>query len=1107
MRCSLVVAAFVVVMASPALFAQSASVSQISGTVQDSSGAAVVGAQITVTQVDTGQSRTTQSGPDGAYLLPSLPVGPYRLEVKKDGFATYLQTGIVLQVNTNPSISVALKVGAVTEQVSVEASAAMVEAHSTGVGQVIDQQRVVDLPLNGRQITQLIALAGGATTTSSYQNLNTTKNYPGEAVVSVAGGMLNGLSYLLDGATHNDVFNSLNLPLPFPDALLEFKVETGALQAQYGYHSAGAVDIVTKSGTNQFHGDAFEFVRNRVFNSRDFFALTRDTLKRNQFGGTIGGPIKKNKLFFFAGYQNTTQRSAPNSSFVFVPTAKMLTGDFRDVTQPSCNANKQINLKGPFVDNQISPKLFSAPALKMLTYFTPLPADPCGRVQFGALNNQSEYAGVAKIDYQLSEKHSIFGRYYATHTFVPTSYTGTQVSLVSPNIDDLVNSVVLGDTYIFGPATINSFHASFNRSAVVKDSPPFFTPNDLGISNFTVQLPGFTGVFVSNAFQSACNVCPLGAIFTTTFQVADDFNMVRGAHQIAAGVNWIRPVQHSSLNGSSGGNFFFTGAATNLSMADFMIGALSSFTQTNPQNVYEKHEYLGLYLQDSWKLNPRLALNYGVRWEPYIGGSIPKGRVTHFDQALFNQNVHSTVYPNGPPGILFAGDSAFDTGNRPSYKKWTDFAPRAGVVWDPKGDGKTSIRASWGMFYDLPTTLFWFTYSASPPWGQSITLTNPPGGFADPWLGYPGGNPFPTKLDKNFVFSPGAYYQTSPLDLKPSYVNQWNVSIQRQIGTNWLASVNYLGNNTVHLWTERNLNPAVYIPGTCSPGVYGLIAAGPCSATANTAARRTLTLQNPSQGPLIGSLEGLDDGGTASYQGLLLSLQHRFANHFTVLGNYTYSHCISDLLTTILQGPTYLDPNNRKSDRGDCPAIDVRHIFNLSVVAQSPKFSQRFVQMFAGDWQLSVITNLHSGSPFAVTTGVDNALMGVNSAAGVSNQRPNQVLADPYCPNRGKDCWVNLAAFKAADPGKLGTLGNNNIFGPGYFNVDVGLSRMFPIRERQRIEIRAEAFNLQNRVNFNNPATSVYPNGPSAVMTSNTFGKMTSDISPRIMQFAVKYMF
>src|ERR1019366_3596544 len=294
----------------------------------------------------------------GSFSLPSLPIGPYRLQVGKAGFTSYVQTGIVLQVDSNPTVDASLKVGSVTERVEVTADAAMVETHSTGVGQVVDQQRVVELPLNGRNDLMLIFLGGGATTAPP-GNLNSTKNYP-TVVISVAGGLANGLTFLLDGSTHNDPFSNQALPFPFPDALQEFKVETSALPAQYGQHSAAAVNAVTKSGGNSFHGDAFEFLRNGDFNARDAFAPSRDTLKRNQFGGTFGGPIRRNKAFFFLGYQGTLNRSDPSGGVAFIPTPAMQTGDFTAFESPACNNGVQKNLAAPFVGNKLAPSLVDA---------------------------------------------------------------------------------------------------------------------------------------------------------------------------------------------------------------------------------------------------------------------------------------------------------------------------------------------------------------------------------------------------------------------------------------------------------------------------------------------------------------------------------------------------------------------------------------------------------------------------------------------------------------------------------------------------------------------------------------------------------------------------
>src|SRR5438132_3997634 len=331
---------FLSILMSAAALAQSTA--QISGVVKDPSAAILPGVEVTATQTATGAKRSAVTNENGVYALPNLPIGPYLLEASLPGFRTYVQTGIVLQVSDSAAINITLNIGQVSEQVEVQANAALVETQSTGVGRVIDNQRVLELPLNGRQATELIFLSGMATPGTGATS-TTTRNYP-TIQVAVAGGLATGVAYNLDGANINDPYNGLNLPIPFPDALQEFKVETSGLAAQYGNYSSAAVNAITKAGTNNFHGDAFEFVRNQVFNARNAFAPTRDPLKRNQFGGTIGGPIFHNKLFFFGGYQETTVRAAPSESFGYVPTPQMMTGDFTTIASPLCNAGRQVTL-------------------------------------------------------------------------------------------------------------------------------------------------------------------------------------------------------------------------------------------------------------------------------------------------------------------------------------------------------------------------------------------------------------------------------------------------------------------------------------------------------------------------------------------------------------------------------------------------------------------------------------------------------------------------------------------------------------------------------------------------------------------------------------------
>jgi len=1139
------------------VFAQATS--QISGTVTDASGAVVAGAQITATQTDTGVTRTATSDASGVYALPSLPLGPYRMEVKKEGFTTFVQTGIVLQVGTAPTIDPVLRVGAVNQTVQVESTAPMVDTTTTGVGQVVNSQSVVDLPLNGRFVTQLITLAGASNTVQygfggapSVGNLVSSKNYPNEALVSVGGGMLNGTTYLMDGGTFNDPFNNLNLPTPFPDAVQEFNVQTSAIPAQYGEHTAGAINIATKSGTNAFHGDAFEFVRNSDFNAKDFFSVSAKTpnglsdgLKRNQFGGTIGGPIKREKVFFFLGYQGTLIRQKPPANQAVLPTASELEGNFQNYISQCFQGRTPPTLSPAYyTGNQLN---YAVPAdvLAFASHF-PVGPEPCGTTTFQIIANQNEHMGIGRVDYQINSKQNLFVRYYGTHSLVPSSFTGNEISVVNAGTDDTVNSLVVGHTYLVNTNMLNSFHFTYNTDGITKFQVPIVTPTDVGVQGMYISAAPFThfsNINITGDFQSAGGFATPGLVNTKTWQLADDYNWTKGSHQFQLGFSYIRPTQTSTFCVYCNGLFTFGGGLSGDPMADFIAGALSSMVQLNISHDNENWRYLGVYAQDSWKVNPRLTVNYGVRWEPYFGGSFPLGQITHFDMADFLANVHSPQFPNAPAGTLYPGDPGFNTGSRPNYTRWNNFAPRLGLAWDPTGRGKTLIRASFGILYDTPETLFFYNYAGEPLWGSSVAIIPPagtPNTFANPWSYYSTGtNIFPTVQNSTTAYPTFSSYETVPLHVHNAYVEQWNLTVQRQIGAAWLLKASYLGNDLVHLWTIQEQNPGVFIaPNASGSCTFNIVSGGvvvpktytPCDTSTNTNQRRVLSQLNPALGQFYGGYPGLDDSGTGSYNALLLSAEHRFSNHFSMLANYTYSHCISDVWTQAINAPEYTNPSDPRFDRGNCASVDVHHNFNLSSVLQSPHFSSRLLQWIAGDWQLAPIFSAHTGSYFTVTLGGVNA---DDAANGIAGQRPNLVPGvSPYCaPKRvspyftpAGNCWINPNAFaypgggavyypaaKAyLEPGAFGNEGVNNLEGPGFFDVDFALSRKFPITERQSIEIRWETFNVENRVNFVNPGTA----GIAAVGTSNTvfgsgstFGMISSDVAPRIMQFAIKYMF
>ena len=550
---------------------------QISGTVTDPSGAVLPGVEITATQTATGLVRATITNETGSYVLPNLAIGPYRVEAALTGFRSFIQTGVVLQVNSSVAINPVLEVGQIAQSVEVEANVAMVETRATGVGQVIDNAKILELPILGRQVTDLIVLAGAAVQTGT---LNATaRSFPGVAVFSIAGGSDRGTSFTLDGASHNEVRGNYGLPLPFPDALQEFKVETSAVPAQYGFRSGGAVNAVTKSGTNEFHGGVFWFVRNEIFNARNFFANRRDTLKRNQFGGTVGGPIEHNKLFFFFGYQGTTTRAAPTGSTTsFVPTAAMLTGDFSTWASTACRATP-LNLPTPFINNRIDQSLLSPAALK-IAKLLPQADDVCGSTRWGLPTKQNEHQLVGKVDYQRSDKHSMFWRYmaYPETAEPPVKLVNNPLTTGTAGFDNIFQTLVFGDTRTLSSNMVNSLRVGWNRQATARVAPEFFGASDVGVNVYQV-VPKKIDIAVNSAFSVGSRTSMPNIFRETAFQVGDDFGLIHGNHQINLGGTWMAFQTNNSSKTFTGGSFTITGSSTGQPLVDFMLGRLSRLEQ------------------------------------------------------------------------------------------------------------------------------------------------------------------------------------------------------------------------------------------------------------------------------------------------------------------------------------------------------------------------------------------------------------------------------------------------------------------------------------------------------------------------------------------------
>jgi hypothetical protein len=1084
---------------------------QITGTVKDSSGGVLPGASVTATQTDTGIKREAVSDAEGVFVLPSLPIGPYRLEVALQGFRTSIQTGIVLQVNSNPNVPVVLELGALQEAVTVTANTQTVETRALGISQVMENRRILELPLNGRNPADLLALLPAAV---PQPQLNATSRSMGGTsggqAYSLAGGLSFGISWILDGAMHNNPYDNLNLPLPFPDALQEFRAETSAMTAQNGTHSGGAVNAVTKSGTNSFRGDVFEFFRHHDMNATDPFAAQRndgsgkrrtDGLKRNQYGVTLGGPIKTDSLFFFYGYQGTNTRINPTDNRAFVPTPAMLQGDFTAFASPACNAGVQRNLGAPFVNNRVDPALFSPAALR-ITSRLPTTTDPCGLVQYGLPAETDEWQQVAKVDYTISQKHSLFGRFIATSQFTPPPFSleAAEENLLVTRIggrDNLAQTFTLGENYVINSGTLNAIRFAYNRTDIHRTSTDFFSAPDVGINIYS-YMPKYMLLNVTGGFQLGGGTESESTFDTPAWQISDDVTMVRGSHQFGFGGTYASWSSLSLANVRSPGQFTVDGSITGLGLADFLLGRLGTngLVQAAPNTLDMEGKSLGLYAQDTWRVNQRVTLNYGLRWEPFFPQQLVNGAVYQFDMERFRTGTRSTVFPNGPAGLYFPGDPGFPS-KAGMKTDWNNFGPRVGLAWDPTGSGRTSLRAAYGRAYEFVNAQFHLNTSVAPPWGSEVRLNNPPGGLDNPFLGNPGGqtNIFPVTFDQNAPFSLNGPFLSLSNDLIATNVDSFNVALERQLTARWTASIGYVGSRTHNIWESMPLNNALFIP---VPGT------GAAPSVANTNARRPLTVQDPTNGRFFAQLDKYVSDGSQSYDGMLLSVRGS-TTLTTLTANYTLSNCYGSPDGngggTTNVGVGYNKPDDPGYDDGNCTS-DRLHNFTMTASVQSPRFNNAAVRAAFSDWRLVGGFRAITGPWLTVSTGADIALNGQ-----IGTQRAEQVLEDPYGDNsinplNGGRRFLNPQAFRQPAPGTLSsTQRRNNIRGMGTRNLDLSLTRVIRLAGTQALEVRVDAFNAFNWFQWAQPATGFN--------NTATFGQITSVIqgSPRTFQLGVKYQF
>ncbi len=1119
--------------------AQVAGTGTIQGTIADATGAVIPNAAVTITESATQVKRTAATDASGVYVFPNIEIGTYTVSVSVPGFETYQKTGNVLEVGSNIAINIKMTVGTQDQRVEVQADGLALQTEDVSFKQTVDSQTLTEMPLNGRQMTGLITLSGGSAPAPGGDFTGTKYSYQTIAV-SIAGSAGNTTQWKLDGGDNNDYMANGNLPFPFPDAVSQFSVESTALGAQSGEHSGGLVNVVTRSGTNTYHGSAFEFIRNNIINAPGFYSQKLDSLHQNQFGGTFGGRILRDKLFGFAGYQRTVASQSQNPVTAFVPTAANLQGDFSASDPKTALVNPLTGAALP--GNMINPALFSPQALALVKYL-PAASDALGTVTYQIPLQTFDNQFVSRIDYTLNTKNNLYGRYFIDGYQAPPFFLPNNILVTTQSGNfQRVQNVTIGEDYAISAKTVNSAHLTLSRRRNNRGYPANdINANNLGVTDYQA-VPNGLYLAVTGKFTIGGGTNSVSHFNDNFIAVEDDITMLWGKHQFVFGGEFV----HNQLNISNayetngvftfGGNYSANGPNGGTKAGDnnldFLLGAMSAFQQSKYQGNALRGNMPSLYIQDTYHATKQLTVVAGIRWSPeYIPVDV-FNRGTTFDMAAFLANKVSTVYPTAPAGTFFYGDAGVPrqfTKNSP----W-QFSPNIGAAYDVNGNGKTVIRAGAEFIYDEVNFFTGQRTQQNPPFATAIsqtqTATSGPISFANPWsVGSITTDPFPqpaVPTAANAQFFAQSQYIVLPAQFKPSSTTQWTLSVQHQFSHGWQLQLDYIGNKTSHVPLGLPLSPAVYIPGVqnaAGTGCPGLVLTGPagkpagaagtpCSTVANQRQRFALTIANPLQGDqYLGGGGGsvlVGDEGTGNYHGLVTTVQHRLSSSFSLLANWTYSKCLNEEdAQGDLAGTTVQNPNNPAMDYAPCGS-DYRHIENVVLIVESRfPIGNRLVRGVVNGWEVAPLAHILSGAPFTVTAGVDNSL------TDVGNDRPSLVPGVPVYLNgqlrsgsgAANRNYLNPAAFCSATciaPGTYGNVGRNAFRGRPNYQFDAQISRIFPIYERLNTTLRLECFNVLNHPNFSTPSTNL--------SSTSSFGQVSAIATgsqSRIFQGSLKFTF
>jgi len=1002
--------------------------------------------------------------------VPLVQPGRYTVKAALAGFKAMVREGVVVTVGDTARVDFRLPVGAIEESVTVTGAAPLVETLHATLGIVVDQKQVVELPLNGRNFAQLGTLIPGVVAPPAALGGQSGDATPGGFGAATAGFNVNGMrnqsnNFLLDGTSNNDTFNTGFVLRPPPDAIQEFKILTHSYSAEYGRNAGSVVNVVTKAGTNAWHGSAWAFNRDDSRQARNFFAPAdqpKPELQQNQFGGTLGGPLVKNRLFAFGYYEGHRNTSGQTTNIVVLSDAQRL-GDFAG------GAPIRDPLTGqPFPGNAIPADRLDPTARRLIDAF--LPRANSGTNRYVASPDGEDHRDQfgLRVDYQASAKHAVLGRYLRSRTAQVSPAVTRPIATTSKAT---LQDVMLSDTHLFSANAINVARVAYNRIFANPAVTSGLKNADYGI-NVPHNVPEATGlanIAVSGFFTLGDLQQPFVKRVNEVFQITDDFTWVRGRHTWKFGVDIRREHMVIAFVNRPNGDFTFTGVHTGNAAADFLLGLPAQFRRTTANSIQDGVGWLSAaYAQDEFRLGPRLTLNLGLRYE------LPLPFVDKHDALnAFRPGQQSQRFPDAPTGLVYPGDPGVPRGTYETDKN--NWAPRVAAVWDPTGTGRTSLRAAWGIFYDALAGQgdFFQNGVLAPPFTPLLEVNAPPARLSlrDPMAAVTGGAP---------GFPPGLIFIGWGEDFASPYAHHVNVTWQQQLGSLVGVEFGYVGSRGKHLPIFMEVNPGLYTPGQTSRG-----------------ARKY---------PAFSLVRPTFSVAESWYDSLQASLRLRPWHGLSLLASYTLGHAVDHVSGLNIGGeqrpvmPVEIgnDASIRealKYEKGDA-LFDVRHRLVVSFGAElpTPDRGGPLAASLLGGWQVNGIVQWQTGFP----TGVYDP---VNDIRYLTN-RPDKVCD----PNRGAphtveqwfrtECFVRRPLAQTGE--RPGNAGRNTVRGPGFARTDLSLFKHLVLTGRHRVQLRVEAFNLFNQVRFGQPGNQIG--------TAN-FGRITTAEDGRIIQLAVKYSF